>query len=364
MKYPLLFGFLIITSPGFSQKQTDNRINISAAKAYFNITKKLQAGTDSKLIDWNQLFNTQPYQMMIGGGGIDTAILKSEMTNVFAANNTIIQDHSWTEGENYHKLYKANQSKLEEYIKILQEKSLVDSIKHLLYRFLPQSLQNDTKFPTLFYLNYGTADATGSNGLVFNDLLQSYKIDNYKFGLLAAHEGFHAIVSSAFMQRIKKNIDYNLPSVNLLFFLENISEEGIADLIDKPLLLQKRSPVYEQLVKLTSNDAIKSKKYIKKIDSLLMSSYTSESVLEKFKSFSDLANNYGENGGHIPGRFMGMTIKKAGLLDKQIPEIENPISFFILYNKAASKLKQDNYPVFHKESIDYLIRLQHALIEK
>ena len=334
MRYILLLSLFITTTRGFTQTSFDKKINTSAAEAYFNIARELQAGTDIKLLDWNRLFNTQPYQMMIGGGRIDTATLKSEMINVFAKNSTNIQNHSWTEGEDYHILYKANQLNLERFIELLHEKNVIDSIKGLLYPFLPQGLQNNLNFPILFYLNYGTGDATGINGLVFNDLLQSYKIDNYKFGLLAAHEAFHAIVSSAFMQKLKKNIDYNLPSVNLLFFFENISEEGIADLIDKPLLLQKNSPVYDQLVKLTFHDVVKSQKYIRMIDSLLMNASTSDQPFQKFNSFSDIANGYGENGGHIPGRFMGLVIKKAGLLDKQIQKIEDPISFFYLQRSS------------------------------
>jgi len=192
---------------------------------------------------------------------------------------------------------------------------------------------------------------------VINDLLHSYRIDNYKPGLLAAHEAFHSFVSVAFQKALKKNIDYNAPDFNLLYVLENVSEEGIADLIDKPLLLKKESPVYEQVKQLTINDEILSIKYIRSIDSLLKLCFSSEQVIQQFNGFADLANALGTNGGHIPGRFMGTVIQKAGLLQKHIITVEDPISFMITYNEAAKKYP-GTYPVFSKESVEYLKQLR------
>jgi hypothetical protein len=54
---------------------------------------------------------------------------------------------------------------------------------------------------------------------------------------------------------------------------------------------------------------------------------------------------------------MGMVISKAGLLQKHLAEVENPISFIITYNAAAKKYRK-KYPVFTVESIKYLQKLK------
>jgi len=193
--------------------------------------------------------------------------------------------------------------------------------------------------------------------MVINDLFLSYRIDKYKFGLLTAHEAFHSIVSVAFQLALKKNINNNAIDFNLLYFLQNVSEEGISDLIDKPLLLKKGSPVYNEVKQLTTDDETLSIKYIRSIDSLLMLSLASEHVLQRYNDFADLSNTFGRNGGHIPGRFMGTVIQKAGLLQKHIIAVEDPISFILTYNEAAKKSGK-KYPVFSKESIAYLQKLK------
>jgi hypothetical protein len=175
--------------------------------------------------------------MMIAGMAIDTLDFKAEMFQVFGAKNKPA-DAPFHSKDNYHQIYKDNHEELVAYIKILHSSNTVDSVKALVYPFLPKRLQTEALFPALFYLNYGRPEATGYGGFVINDLWHSYRIDSYKFGLLAAHEAFHAIVSIAFQQSLKSTIDYNEPEFNLLYFLQNVSEEGVADLIDKPLLLE------------------------------------------------------------------------------------------------------------------------------
>jgi hypothetical protein len=202
-------------------------------------------------------------------------------------------------------------------------------------------------------MNYGSPEATGNGGVVINDLLHAYRIDSYKVGLLSAHESFHAIVSRSFLQRLKKVSNYNSPDFNLLCFLQIINEEGIADLIDKPLLIQRNSPLHEEVKKLIENDESISIAKIKKLDSLLTLAFKTETVIEQYQGFAAFANAYGKNGGHIPGRFMGAVIKESGILKNHIQSIEDPISFMVSYNDAVKKLKK-SYPIFSSDTMEYL----------
>ena len=358
----LLFfcGLLFMGFYSFSQS-ISKKVNTESAENYFKIATLLK--NDQQVVEsqWQSLFQTPIYQMMIAGKAIDTIYLKEAMHSIFGSKNMAVKKPLPSK-EIYHQFYKDNQTKLEVYIKLLHTANTVDSVKALVYPFLPKRLQKESLFPKLYYLNYGKPEATGYGGIVINDLLHSYQIDSYKFGLLAAHEAFHAIVSVAFHQSLKPSIDYNDPSFNLLYFLQNVSEEGIADLIDKSLLMKRSSPVYLEVSQLIENDESLSIKYISSLDSLLKHAFVSENVLQSYNSFPLFANAFGKNGGHIPGRFMGMTIMQSGLLQNHIMSIEDPIAFVLTYNESVEKSKS-KYPLFSKESIQYLQKLRTKFLK-
>jgi len=352
----LIIAFLVQFGFSFSQSMHNKKVNTSGAEAYFKIASALEKGDEENNVSWQLLFQTSPYQMMIAGNALDTIVLKSDMQRVYAA-ASLEATSSYSGKVSYHQAYKDNQKQLESYISLLHNLNVVDSVKTLLYPFLPMRLQIEELFPTLFYLNYGSGEATGFGGIVISDLLHSYKIDRYKLGLLAAHEAFHSIVSIAFQQRLKTDIDYNAPSFKLLYFLQNVSEEGIADLIDKPLLLQKNSPLYTELRQLTADEEVISVSLIKKMDSVLTLANRSEQILLQYNDFTALTNAFGKNGGHVPGRFMGSVIQKAGLLQTHIHTVEDPVSFLLTYN-AAVKKTGSKYPAFSKTSVKFLQRLR------
>lgn len=339
------------------------KVNTSSAEQYFKIADLLQADIEPKSSDWLALFNSSIYEMMIAGNAIDTSELKSVMKKIFKPSTIQFSLKDLTPIEKHHLNYLKNETQLKSYINFLKSNNTIDSVKSLLYYYLPKKYQVDEIFPILHYCNYGTSEATGFGGIVINDLFLSYKIDSYKMGLLTAHEAFHSIVSMGFQQSLKKDIDFKNSEFNLLFFLQNISEEGIADLIDKPLLLHKNSPLYNETKALVENDETLSITYINKIDSLLKSALINVNSLNEYKSFAQLANIYGQNGGHIPGRFMGLLIKEGGMLENHISYVQNPISFFLCYNTSAKK-SGGKYPVLSKESETYLLKLQDKYLIK
>jgi len=54
---------------------------------------------------------------------------------------------------------------------------------------------------------------------------------------------------------------------------------------------------------------------------------------------------------------MGIVMQRENLLQKHIIAVEDPISFILIYNEAA-KENAGKYPVFSKESIEYLQKLK------
>jgi Putative zinc dependent peptidase (DUF5700) len=144
-----------------------------------------------------------------------------------------------------------------------------------------------------------------------------------KFIDFISHELYHLIGAR---HRIKSNFTYELP---MQVFLSSVQEEAIADLIDKT---NKYSLNEEYL---NSNEF---KTAILKIEKL--NEYLSAGKDEK--DMQMLFIEFGENGGHIPGRFMGMIIKKYNSLDMVLKKQFNPYFFVLAYNKSAKKWNEEN----------------------
>src|SRR5688572_17649134 len=119
----VLIGFTFFTTLTSAQKLQYEKINTASAESYFTIAKSLQLGEPSSL-EWNELFKTPAYEILILGGAIDTSVLKSEMEHVFSSESTTAKERSAS--ELYHKEYKDNQKKLEKYIRLLNTSSIVD----------------------------------------------------------------------------------------------------------------------------------------------------------------------------------------------------------------------------------------------
>ena len=213
---------LFYCAVAFGQTSIIKKTDFSSAQEYINVAIQIQSGDSSDLIKWSKLFATPACQMMISVGAMDTTTFKSDMLKVY--NPAYVENSSLqNESQLYHYQYKKILPELESYLRRLNSTNVVDSVKKLLYPFLPQRLQSIESFPQLFYLFLGHSDATGISGLVLNDLLLSYNIDRYKFGLLTSHEALHAIVSTSFEQRLDKTVNTSSPEFMLFYFIENIS---------------------------------------------------------------------------------------------------------------------------------------------
>ena len=138
---------------------------------------------------------------------------------------------------------------------------------------------------------------------------------------------------------------------NLLWYMQIVCEEGIADLIDKKVISDGKSPLAEEIRILRENETIRAEKRIQQLDSLLADTSGNLNFLS--------LNNILENGGHVPGRIMAERIKKANLLEQFIQYTGNPFQFFYLYNEAVKE--QISVPRFSEKSISNLKALEKKI---
>ena len=349
--FVLFFNFIFINnsiSQIFSIKDIDNSPSIT----YLKILDSIKLNKIPSLKLWNELFQNPIVLMLIQGSAIDSGKIKHRLIH--------LQDNN--QGDEISKYIIETISEIEQlkkYAENFKSKAYFDSVYRLLKDYVPIRLHNKFYESKQFLLPL-FQESTGFNGFVLNDLLFSFKADQKKCGIITAHETFHSIVSSAFQKKIKPDSDYNSYNFYLLSFLQNISEEGIADRIDKTILGEVGSPLEKTVNSLLLNSDSISAELIIKLDS-----YLSNLFLEKkdnFKNYNDLVKDFGKNGGHMPGRYMEKIIEKADLLNLVIEKVEDPVNFFLVYNLASKKI--GSAPSFKNTSEQFLKDLRNKFLEQ
>jgi hypothetical protein len=354
-----IISFLSVTLLSAQPKKSDTNetLDFSAVEAYFRLTDNMRQNITPTGQEWAAFFEAPINKLMVSAGALDTTKFKNDLSNVYLTTNTS-WEHIDDKGLQHHYKYRRYENELRQHIDFLKSSNVFDSILKYVSPYLPLRLRHKENIPRQYYIFYGSEDATGGGDMVINDLLLSYKIDTYYLGLLSAHETFHSIVSKAFGDLILTSSSGNDPTIGLLYFLSNISQEGVADLIDKSLLMKPQSPLKTETDQLFEDERALATKYINGLDSLLKNSKGNFNV-----AFPTLFENFSKHGGHIPGRLMGMTINNCDLLPELLSRIEDPVAFIELYNKAVEECKL-SLPLFSEESLAYLNKLRTHYFKK
>lgn len=253
------------------------------------------------------------------------------------------------------KKYFQNETGIRKGLELVKQTNIGETVKKRLRPFYPKSVNLDTIQLHFVYMFLDEGNG-GVPGYVLNSALQTSYLEGKHIDIISAHEAYHTITNSIFMDRFKllfgaTRSDTIANNQNLLWYMQIVSEEGIADLIDKKIISSSKSPLAEEVNKLRENETIRAEKRIQQLDSLLAD--TSGTL--NFLSLNDIL----ENGGHIPGRFMAERIMKANLLEKFIQHTGNPFQFFYLYNEAVKG--QLSVPRFSEKSISNLRTLEYKI---
>lgn len=335
--------------------RADEMLDFSAVEAYFVLSDQLAQHIEPLGKEWTMFFEAPINSLMISANAFDSIKFANDLRRTYSAEDSKALTNDDDKALQHHLKYKDYAAELKSHIQFLKTSSVTDSIFKYVRSYLPDRLFSINDIPKQYYIFYGSEDATGGIDMVINDLYLSYKIDRYRVGLLSAHETFHSIVSKAFANQLVNVTAADQSNIGFLYFLSNISQEGVADLIDKPLLLKSESPLKDEVNKLMTDELALTTQYLIKLEGLLKNAKGTLS-----QNFNDLSMNYSKHGGHIPGRLMGKVIKDYGLLSNLVEKIEDPVVFFEVYNEAVKKGKVQ-LPTFSKESLRYLdkLRLQY-----
>jgi hypothetical protein len=169
----------------------------------------------------------------------------------------------------------------------VKDGSIKTAVKQYLYPYLPARLQKDELIPPIVYTYYLKLEANGAVDMILQDAYLSYLIDGYA-------------------KRLKINqSNAEDPQAILFSTVSGISQEGIADLIDKEVLYRTGSPVYDYMKDQTKAEDQKTGNYLLKLNEELIKS----SVNGTLHNPAEFGRAVTGDAGHLPDRFMGKAIK-------------------------------------------------------
>ncbi|KOY86659.1 hypothetical protein AD998_11350 [bacterium 336/3] len=322
---------------------------------YINIAQRLSNQQEPSQQEWDSLFVTPFYHLFIYQYKYSTPDeQKNELRVVYKSQNYTSEQLAKYA---HHFEYKKRLDSLQAYSNNIKNGLIREELKKYLFPYLPKRLQN-MEVPPVVYTYYFGEEANGLENMILQDALLAFKVDNYAKGVLTAHEAFHSIATKSLISRYQVKLKSTDVRSIITESLIGISQEGIADLIDKEILGKVGSPVYDVFQTFTVNEEEKSINFIKNLDKELIR-ISQNPFISDLKAFKQSIMAYA---GHQPGRYMGKAIKITGQLNDLITDIENPFAFIYAYNKAANQLK-GNYPVFSNESLNYLKSIEQQIIK-
>ena len=252
--------------------------------------------------------------------------------------------------------YRQNEEAIKRSVSYLKTVDIGRMVRKRLRPVLPVNFHLDRitiQYQYLF-LEEGTG---GIPGKVFNSALQTAYLPDDIIDVIAAHEAYHTIANTIFIEKfghVSQSPSLSEYEKNLLWYLEIVAEEGIADLIDKPVLAASRTPLQVEYHQLSQNENHRATQKIHLLDSLLIvRTGKNEQAFE--------ANILLENGGHIPGRYMAQYIKNNNFKD-YLNYTGNPFQFFFHYNDAVRN--KTGLPILSERAIAYLKEVEQRFTQK
>ncbi|NVO30436.1 DUF5700 domain-containing putative Zn-dependent protease [Hymenobacter lapidiphilus] len=329
-------------------------VNVEAAERYWEMTDALRR--DQPLTDamWNAFVAVPANQRYIASvfsekdlKSYRRAIEVIYRPSLDSLRQARLKANSW-----YYVLneqYRQREPEFRAYLReTAQQPGYLDLMYELAYEYLPARARRPVVNLQLAYVAIGNDAISEQEGIVFS-LKSAVDWDKPKAGILEAHEMHH---------QLRPGLDFSFADSldrPLLYALNMTLNEGLADLIDKSVLL--RSPADPEGIEewlLASAPAV-----LHKLDSVMQATAARPTAPRpELRYYRRL---YNSSTGHLPGFFMARTIERNGLRPQLLASSDDPMAFFLLYQQAARRDKT-RPPTFSDASVAYLKSLQKKYV--
>lgn len=246
--------------------------------------------------------------------------------------------------------YRQREPEFREYLRVTaRQPAYLGQMYQLAYEYLPARARTRVANLQLAYVAIGNDAISEEAGIVFS-LKSALDADKPKNGILEAHEMHH---------QLRPGLDFSFAdSVDrpLLYALNMTLNEGMADLIDKQVQLQSpadSAEIREWLL-------LRAPRVLHVLDSVMqVAAARPGAPRPELRYYRRLFNG---TTGHLPGFYMARLIERHGYCSQMLAAVDDPLAFFLLYQRAALKDK-GHPPVFAKSSVAYLKILQKKYVK-
>ena len=316
------------------------KLDFSGIEKFINILSILKNDKEPTEDEWDELFSTLGYRALIENE-FDKSFFKNNFTLAFMPSKAeVLKDRISKEDMVsrflQHYVYVGeNSMKIPRLMEEIKTKLYDNSFKifNMVGKYLPEGIMHQYDSPTVSFVIFGY-DARGYSPITI-DLIFAKDIGDYLI-YMVAHEMHHFYRNKIAKIGFPSPDD---PESAVLWLLNQIEAEGIADLIDKPYLLNLphniKSSFLHQWKIYFSENLKRANEILKKVDEYLAMLW--ENFHDK-KMVSNLLKVVPMSG-HIIGYHMATTIWDV-FGEKITSCVGNPYRFILLYNEAAETLQR------------------------
>ena len=347
-----LFTFLLISAPVSAQMIRSSHIDSSGMAPFWQIESVLLKDAEPDLGQWNALFDTPAYQILLAGG-FSKKLFEQQLRLAFMPSKALEltkeldEDNDNTAYLHHYLRIRGNEAEMKKQQAQLGKERLIETALSMAKGFLPDSFQYDNSLPPVSFIVYENATLRAPTGIII-DLLFSMDFKPY-LPYLIAHEAYHF-----YLEKINK---YTLPDNHqrdypILQALDQLETEGIADQIDKKkFFLSKGLFANYQWAKSYQYYLTNTPKVIQQLDEFFIH-------LAMFpQSDTQIITDIVPMNGHPTGYFMAKAIIDKMGKRELIKQTANPFAFIRLYQQVALKSKK-KYPTFSDITMQYLSKLE------
>ncbi len=347
----LLIIFLLlvnILSSCTIENTTESSFDFSSIEPFWKLVSILEKDIEPSQADWDSLLLTAGYKEFtsreVKVEGMKNYLRLGIMPSKAEKLKERIKEGYWDVKFPLHfqeVIGKKEQINL--FLKELEKSNIQTQSIELTLQYFPDGAVVDS-FPPISFIFFDR-DARGYNPILV-DALYVFELEtNKEFQYLLAHEMHHYFRNHYVTFNYPPNDN---PDSEILWVIDQIHKEGIADQIDKDIMFSNPANVDRttRYQKLLSETPV----HIHKLDSLL-AAY--DNIELNQKEIATAINKSAPMSGHPMGYFMAKTILKYQSKESLVNEIGNPFAFFYRYQEAAKKSNGEK-PVFSDISINVI----------
>ena len=351
----LTIAVIFASGPAFAQTFVD-----STCYKYFEITARLKKGDTLSRSDWKAFLSDKAITDYMADQGVNDQYFESYRKNmqiVYMPKNDSILRKRLADPYSYWLTYMINQYKIDEdgmkkYLKSISQdpESYFNKSYKYAYSALPKTAHKklpDLKVAIIPIHN----DAHAQDGLIIYTLLCAYKNDMNRLGALGGHELHH-------MLRPQPKFEIQPEEESAVMAMYRVLNEGSADMVDKKYMTDSATgllPTQRYFQEFFDEG----KKILPRMDSLFQKDAASWKSLKTRDYFKGTPFS----SGHVPGTYMSHYIEKNGFKAELLKSLDDPFSFFLIYDKASKKDKEQPFR-FSNAAIKNIQLLKDKYIKK